>query len=52
MKLLNTIHNIIAEAENNLYEASLKNDDFGEIDTLNNRVEESLKLLEIYKNLF
>ena len=52
MKLLNTIHNIIAEAENNLYEASLNNDEFGEIELLQTHVDESLKLLEIYKNLF
>ena len=52
MKLLNTIQNIIQEAEDNLYIASLNNESDFEIEELERKVEESLNLLEIYKNLF
>lgn len=48
MKLLNTIQNIINEAEENLYNASLNSDDIKEIEILEKRVEESLNLLKIF----
>ena len=51
MKLLNTIQQLINEAEDNLYLASLKNTDDTEIKQLEKKVEESLNLLNIYKNL-
>ena len=48
MILLNTIQNIINEAEENLYNASLNSDDIKEIEILEKRVEESLNLLKIF----
>jgi len=51
MKLLNTIQDLICEAENNLYNESLKNDNFNEIKLLETNLDDSLKLLDIYKNL-
>ena len=50
MKLLNTIQNIIKEAENNLYNASLKTDNIKEIEVLETRLEESLDLLKIFED--
>jgi len=52
MKLLNTIQEIIQEAEDNHYNATLTNDNSTEIEELERKVDESLNLLEIYKNLF
>jgi hypothetical protein len=60
MKLLNTIHKLINEAEDklineaedNLYNASLDSDNPEEIQELESKLEESLKLLSIYKDLF
>ena len=52
MKLLNTIQEIIQEAEDNLYNVTLTNDNSTEIEELERKVDESLNLLEIYKNLF
>lgn len=52
MKLLNTIHKLINEAEDNLYNASLDSDNPEEIQELEYKLEESLKLLSIYKDLF
>jgi len=51
MKLLKTIHKLIEEAENNLYDASLKSDDIKEIEILEKKVEESLSLLKILEDL-
>ena len=51
MKLLKTIHKLIEEAENNLYDASLKSDDIKEIEILEKKVEESLNLLKILEDL-
>jgi hypothetical protein len=50
MKLLKTIHKLIEEAENNLYDASLKSDSIKEIGVLENRLEETINLLNIYKS--
>lgn len=52
MKLINTIHKLINEAEDNLYNASLGNDNLEEIQELESKLEESFKLLSIYKDLF
>jgi hypothetical protein len=52
MKLLKTINKVINEAENNLYEASLTTDSYKEIKSLEKRVDESLKLLKLYEDLF
>lgn len=51
MKLLSTIQDIIQEAEDNLYNASLQNSDITEIERLQEKLDDSFKLLEIYKNL-
>jgi hypothetical protein len=51
MKLLNTIHKLINEAEDK-YNASLDSDNPEEIQELESKLEESLKLLSIYKDLF
>jgi hypothetical protein len=51
MKLLNTIQNLINEAEENLYNASLNSDDIKEIELLEKKVEESLNLLKILEDL-
>lgn len=50
MKLLNTIQQLIKEAENNLYNASLTSDNIKEIEVLENRLEETIDLLNIYKS--
>lgn len=52
MKLLNTIQEIIQEVEDNLYNATLTNDNSAEIEELERKVDESLNLLRIYKDLF
>lgn len=52
MKLIHTIQTLIQEAEDNLYNATLTNDNSSEIEELERKVEETLNLLEIYKNLF
>jgi len=51
MKLLYTIQELIKEAEDNLYNASLSGEDISEIEKLQEKVDDSLNLLEIYKNL-
>jgi hypothetical protein len=51
MKLLDTIQTLIQEAEDNLYIATLTNDNSSEIEELERKVEDSLNLLKIYKNL-
>ena len=52
MKLLNTIQNIIEEAENDLYKASLNPSEYEEIEKLQNQLDESINLLELYRNLY
>ena len=52
MKLLHTIQTLIQEAEDNLYIATLTNDNPSEIEELERKVDESLNLLRIYKDLF
>ena len=52
MKLINTIHKLINEAEDNLYNASLDSNNLEEIQELESKLEESFKLLSIYKDLF
>jgi len=52
MKLLNTIHDLIREAEDNLYDASMNESDPIEINKLESSVEESMNLLNIYRRLF
>ena len=52
MKLLNTIQEIIQEVEDNLYNATLTNDNSTEIEELERKVDETLNLLRIYKDLF
>lgn len=50
MKLLNTIQQLIKEAEDNLYNASLTSDNIEEIKVLERRLEETIDLLNIYKS--
>jgi|TARA_R110000868_G_scaffold407872_1_gene689750 hypothetical protein len=51
MKLLTTIHKIIKEAEDNLYTASLNCENTKEIQILEEKLNDSLGLLDIYKKL-
>ena len=51
MKLLDTIQQLINEAEDNLYNATLKSENLEEIKVLEKCLEESIKLLNIYKKL-
>jgi len=51
MKLLYTIHQIIQEAEDNLYIATLKSDNTKEVEVLEKKLSDSLELLEIYNKL-
>jgi len=51
MKLLSTIRRLVKEAEDNYYEASLKSNNPKEIELLEKKLEESLKLLEIYERI-
>jgi hypothetical protein len=51
MKLLITIRRLVKEAEDNYYEASLKSNNPKEIKLLEKKLEESLKLLEIYEKV-
>jgi hypothetical protein len=50
MKLLNTIQQLINEAEDNLYNASLTSDSIEEIKVLERKLEETMNLLNIYKS--
>lgn len=52
MRLLDTIQNIIKEAENDLYDASFKSCEYEEIEKLQKKLDDSIKLLELYKNLY
>jgi len=52
MKLLKTINKLIREAETNLYNASLKNNNEEEVKKLNKDLEDTINLLDIYEDLF
>jgi len=49
MKLLKTITNVISEVENEYYELSSKEVSEQELKSLDQSVDDSLKLLEIYR---
>jgi hypothetical protein len=51
MKLLNTIQQLINEAEDNLYNASLKSDSVKEIESLENKLDDTIKLFYKFRNL-
>lgn len=51
MKLIKTIKNLIEEAEENLYLASQKSSNPKELKKLEKEVEDSIKLLKIYKKI-
>lgn len=48
MKLLKTIRELVTEAEENYYKVSLNSDNPKEVEEMERRLEESLRLLEIY----
>ena len=51
MKLLKTIEELINEAEDNLYNASLTSDNIEEIKLLESRLLETIDLLDFYKSV-
>lgn len=51
MKLINTIRRIVKEAEDNYYNASLKSDNLKEIEVLEEKLNDSLKLLSLYEEI-
>jgi len=51
MKLLKTIQDLIQEAEDNLYEAAMKNSSSDELLSLDKKVEDSMNLLDIFRKL-
>ena len=51
MKLLKTIRNLVNEAEENYFNASLSSDNPKEIKELEKKLDESLRLLEIYERV-
>lgn len=51
MKLLNTITKVISEVENDYYELSKKEVTQEELKNLDQSVDDSLNLLEIFRNL-
>ena len=51
MKLIKTIKHLIEEAEENLYLASQKSSNPKELKKLEKEVEDSIKLLKIYKKI-
>ena len=51
MKLLRTIKRLVKEAENNYYKATSETNDPKELEILESKLEESLRLLEIYKSI-
>ncbi len=51
MKLIKTIQRIVVEAEENYYKASLNSDNPKEIEELEKKLDESLRLLEIYESV-
>lgn len=48
MKLLKTIRELVTEAEENYYKVSLNSNNPKEVEEMERRFEESLRLLEIY----
>jgi len=48
MKLLKTIRRLVSEAEENYYKVSLSSDNPKEIEEMEKKLEDSLRLLEIY----
>jgi|TARA_R110001592_G_scaffold110411_3_gene306666 spore coat protein CotF len=51
MKLLRTITEIVKEAETNYYTASIETNDPKELEILESKLNESLRLLEIYNSI-
>jgi|TARA_B100000497_G_scaffold106499_1_gene123391 spore coat protein CotF len=51
MKLLRTITEIVEEAETNYYTASIETNDPKELEVLESKLNDSLRLLEIYKGI-
>lgn len=51
MKLLKTIRELVTEAEENYYKVSLNSDNPKEVEEMERRLEESLRLLEIYSRV-
>jgi hypothetical protein len=51
MKLIKTIKHLIEEAEENLYLASQKSSNPKELEKLEKEVEDSIRLLKIYKKI-
>lgn len=51
MKLIKTIRRLVQEAEENYYVASLSSDNPKEVEELEKKLNESLRLLEIYERV-
>ena len=51
MKLIKTIRRLVQEAEENYYVASLSSDNPKEVEELVKKLNESLRLLEIYERV-
>lgn len=51
MKLLRTITEIVEESETNYYTASIEANDPKELEVLESKLNDSLRLLEIYKGI-
>lgn len=51
MKLIKTIRRLVQEAEENYYVASLNSDNPKEVEELEKKLNESLRLLEIYERV-
>jgi len=51
MKLIKTIRNIVKEAEENYYLASQKSTSPKELEILEKKLDDSLRLLELYEDI-
>lgn len=51
MKLIKTIRNIVKEAEENYYLASQKSTSPKELEMLEKKLDDSLRLLELYEDI-
>ena len=51
MKLIKTIRNIVKEAEDNYYLASQKSTSPKELEMLEKKLDDSLRLLELYEDI-
>lgn len=51
MKLLKTIRQLVREAEDNYYNASLNSENPKELELLEKKLNDSLRLLEIYEKV-